>query len=479
MEKRNIFKHFITVGSGTLLNMLMGIFTTPVITRMISPDIYGNYAMFSVYANMAFMVCILGLDQAFIRFYYQDSRTEDSRTERKKALLKFCFLLPVLVVIITGILALLIMWLFNVEITYFSLLIFIAYIQILLFNRFCLLQIRLDYKSGLFSLLSILQKVIFIIIVLSAIFVFGDKRHYFILVTALIISTFIPSIIGMLCSWSSWDWHKTPTRFLENRKGILIYGLPFILTNGVTTLFQAADKLVLNFFCSGSEVGIYASTITLVNIFAVIQTSFNTVWGPLAIEHFESNPEDKEFYRDYSNYMVIIMFFLGISLILCKDFFAFILGEKYREAAFILPFLIFNPIMYTISETTSCGINFFKKSNLNLVAPSIACITNFIGNLLLVPLWGGRGAAISTGISYIIFMIIRTAISEKYYKVGYGLRKFLFFVFLLIVYATYNTFHIFDVTNLLIYLFIICGMAICYRKYIVKGIGILFERFIY
>ena len=131
---------------------------------------------------------------------------------------------------------------------------------------------------------------------------------------------------------------------------------------GITILFQTADKLALNAYGTYSDVGIYSSTMTLVNVFAIVQTSFNTLWAPMAVEHYSKDPNDKSLYYKGNQIITVIMFFIGLTLILFKDVFALLLGEKYREAAYILPFLIFNPIMYTISETTVNGLVCRRKS---------------------------------------------------------------------------------------------------------------------
>ena len=156
-----------------------------------------------------------------------------------------------------------------------------------------------------------------------------------------------------------------------NRIELMKYALPLTVTMGITYLFQALDRLSIQYFCDYSEVGIYASTMSLVNVFAIIQTTFNTLWSPMAIEHYSKDPEDRTFYQKGNQIITVIMFFLGVSLILCKDVFALLLGEKYRAATYILPFLIFHPIMYTISETTVTGINFMKKSNMTVIIAGI------------------------------------------------------------------------------------------------------------
>ncbi|WP_235676335.1 hypothetical protein [Bacillus mycoides] len=70
-----------------------------------------------------------------------------------------------------------------------------------------------------------------------------------------------------------------------------------------------------------------------------------------------------------------------------------ILSPEYSQVAMMVPFLLFYPIMNTVSNT--------------------AAICNIILNMLTVPAFGAVGASIAIGGSYIIFFWIRTLISRK------------------------------------------------------------------
>ena len=105
---------------------------------------------------------------------------------------------------------------------------------------------------------------------------------------------------------------------------------------GITTIFQAIDKMSLNRYCSYEEVGIYSSALTLVHVFAIVQTTFAAIWSPMVVEHYEKEPEDQTFYQKGFRTMSFVMFFIGSSLILCKDLFVLLLGEDYRGSARLL-----------------------------------------------------------------------------------------------------------------------------------------------
>ena len=92
MKKENIFKHFFIIGSGTFINMVLGLITTPIITRLVDPIEYGKLSIFNMYSNIALLVLCLGLDQALVRYYYD----HDDLKYKKKLLFK-CIKLPVIV----------------------------------------------------------------------------------------------------------------------------------------------------------------------------------------------------------------------------------------------------------------------------------------------------------------------------------------------------------------------------------------------
>lgn len=451
MGDKNFLKHFAIIGSGTIINMLLGFLTTPLITRIVDPVEYGQLSIFTMYSGIALMVLCLGLDQALVRYYYE----KDSDSYRRNLLFR-CIKLPIIISVIVSCIFIVLSAKKIVVFEFNTLIIVLLclYTIIQLIYRFSLLLVRLAYKSKLYSTLNIVYKAAYIVIAFPLV-LFMKDGHLLSLIAATILSTVVCMVISIVVQSKLWNFTSIDADECHvSSKELLKYGYPFIISMGITTLFQAIDKISLNMYCSYDEVGIYSATMTLVNIFAIVQSTFNTLWAPMSVENYTKNKEDKSFYQKGNQIITIVMFFFGISLILCKDVFAILLGEEYRAAAYILPFLIFNPIMYTISETTVSGLVFMKKSKLQVVVALGACITNIIGNTILVPQLGCQGAAISTGLSYIVFFTLRTLLSNRYFYVDYKLKKFYTLTAVVGIYALYNTFNPFGIG-------VIVGYAIC------------------
>lgn len=413
-HSRHIIKHFTVIGAGTLLNAFISLLTTPVITRIVDPVEYGQLSIFTMYTSIAVMILCMGLDQALVRYYY-----ENSGLDQKAALLFGCIRLPLLFSSVLSLVVLLLSYggiiTFEFDACIMAFLCVNTITQLI--YRFSLLLVRLDYKSKWYSMLNVLQKAGFAAFALGLLAVVKGN-DFFILAFATTVSFLVSTCISIVLlkdMWKACVRHKAECRI--SQKELLKYAYPYVFSMGITMIFQMIDKISLNIYRSYNEVGIYASAMNLVHIFAIVQTAFNALWAPMAVEHYTKDKEDRRFYQQGNQIITVVMFAIGVSLILCKDVFAVLLGEKYRQAAYILPCLIFNPIMYTISETTVNGLVFMKKSGMQVVVAAGACIVNVLGNRMLVPAMGCQGAAISTGISYIVFFALRTYLSNRYFYV--------------------------------------------------------------
>lgn len=460
MQKNGFLKQFAVIGGGASINLILGLISTPIITRIVDPNEYGQLSIFTMYANIALMIMCMGLDQATVRYYY-----EKDNQKYKQSLLFRCIWFPVVAGLIVSIFVIVLSVLNIINFEFSTIIMMFLCIHTLdqIVYRFSQLIVRLERNVKLFSTLQILQKIAYIIFSLGLCYTIKSD-YLLLLVIATSASYLVCMIVSIVAQKEMWNFRSVELNACNVSMGELLkYASPFILSMGVTTLFQAIDKISLNYFCTYTEVGIYSSTMTLVHVFAVVQTAFNTLWAPMSVEHYIKYPEDKKFHQHANQIITVVMFFFGISLILVKDVFAILLGEKYRKAAYILPFLIFNPIMYTISETTVAGLVFKKKSKLQVVVAVGACATNIIGNAILVPKWGCQGAAISTGISYIVFYLLRTLLGQKYYYVDFKLARFGIITMITSLYAFYNTFVQFSICAVLGYFVCLVALVVLYK----------------
>lgn len=461
MNKNSIIKHFATIGGGTVIVLLVNIITAPIITRLVEPGEYGIQSIFAMYATLAASFLYLGQDQSLLRFFYIKEGEEYKRT-----LLYRCIKYPLLLCMLASGVVFVIKWgnIFEIKYEHWILICLCIYTIVLVIDRFASLLLRLTYKTKMFSAVNIVHRLSYLLI--SVVLICWVRNYYSqILIIATMVAAILSMVLNIFCQRNLWKFKKgCNDKDCVSSLDILKYGMPFIISSGVASIFNVTDKMVVKAYGTYSDVGIYSSALSMINAFAVIQTTFCTLWTPLTLENYEKDPNDRSLYIKGHNIITIIVFAAGLTMICGKDIFVYMLGEKYREASYLLPFLIFNPIMYTVSETTVSGLYFMKKSNMQIIPPLAACIVNLVGNIILVQMLGYKGAAISTGFSYIVFFTVRTVLGRYYYYIGFNLKSYYIMTAILILYAIYNTFFSFNVCTIIGYFFCLFLLILLYRQ---------------
>lgn len=69
-----LLKAFSKYAVGTLLVLIVGFITTPILTRMISTAEMGKYSMFMTLGNLISTLLCLGMDQSYLRFYNDEKK---------------------------------------------------------------------------------------------------------------------------------------------------------------------------------------------------------------------------------------------------------------------------------------------------------------------------------------------------------------------------------------------------------------------
>ncbi len=395
---------------GPILAALLSIIIIPVTTYFILPSEFGKSSLFSTVQSILVAVSYLGLDQAFVVYYYDESN--------KVKLYTNSIILPLIVIVISFLVLPLFIgdisfMLFNSSEYHAVIIGLFSMVPFIVISKFVLLSLRMENKALEYSLASILVN--FATFIITLIFVLFIRRDFLAIVYSAIIGQILASIILIVVyrkyikfSFKLFD----KTLFSK----LLKYGLPFIVTVLVGWALNSMDQIFLRYFSTYEELGFYTLAMRLSNMLLVIQTSFSSFWTPT---YFKWNKDGvpQDMFDKVSQGLSCVMSIMLLSILLFKGLIPILISNTYENSVYILPFLLFYPLFFTMSETTSCGIFLKKKANVTIVIAVGAMITNLALNFLLVPTLGGKGAAIATGISYLVFFWLRTILSRKlWYK---------------------------------------------------------------
>lgn len=163
------------------------------------------------------------------------------------------------------------------------------------------------------------------------------------------------------------------------------------------------DILIIGFFLTEADVGIYSIAVSITLIFqSIIQNSISTVLLPILVKS-----DYKKQIRVTQNYFKLSLFlallFLFSLLIIGQFFITKAYGIEFSSAYLPMIILLIGTL---IKSPTACINSFFKSSGKpeELYKTSIySVIVNIILCFILIPAYSIIGAAISSSISYFIY----------------------------------------------------------------------------
>ena len=461
-KEKSILSHFASIGIGSALSIILSFLMTPIITRTVDPDVLGNFSIYTGRVGIVSSLFYFGLNDALLRFYFS------YKTKKEKiGLLKMCTLIPLGASIIASVI---IVFLSIVNINFINanwstpvMIMFSLNIIAAVCNYQALEMLQNTKQSSIFSLATLMQKIVYFSIAVTTIFI--KNGHFYILIVSNLLSVATSTLIAI--GFTKEYWAFKGIDFPKDYKDILKYSIPIYIYFFIYSVYDVFDKLQIEKHCSDYEVGLYTSVFSIVGVFAIVQTAFATIWKPIQTEHYIEKPDDRVFISKGNRYMTITMFFFGAFVMAFKDILVLFVGEKYRSAASVIPFLVFNPIINTLIGTVTSGIEVSKRSYLRVLIILITLLSEVLLCNLLIPTLGINGAAISMALSLIVQYYLTVFFSNRFYFVDYGIKKSIILVITTVVFAFVNTsIGLSYLTFIILFIYLI-ALYVLYKKDIV------------
>ena len=404
----SILKKLGAFSIGPIVSAFLGFITVPLITNFITTDEYGRCSMFTLAQSAAALSIYLGLDQAFVREFH-------SFSDKIEHLMSNVIRIPLCMVLFIDIVILCIpsrisMILFDTPNEHLAVYLLALMLPCMVFENFGLLKIRMEERGLQYSFFVILLKAL--TLVFTVLLFLSYEKSFRSAVYAIAAAEIITGLALFCATMRHVPLLTEPIdRVLMER--MLRFGLPLLPATMLGWGLTSMDKVMLRTMCNYSELGLYSAAYKIVNVLGYFSAANEIV--------------------------ACIMCAMCFGVLLCKDLVALILGTNFARAVYIFPFIMLYPIMYTMSETTAVGISFARKTGYNILISSISAGTNIILNYLLIPDLGGVGAAIATGVSYIVFFWGRTLVSrKKWYR--FPIQKYLLYTAVILLNCGLHTF---------------------------------------
>lgn len=459
-KKTGVLTEFLEFFYGNAVVLLLGFVSLPLMTRILSTPEYGRTSLFLSAVSIIYIFAILGLDQSYIRYFYSENVDE-------RKLFSQCLRAPLMLIIVLSLVYLIFSDRFNIilfgksgpDVTALV----IGYTVTSVFERFLFLNIRMQQRGKLYSNLNIATKCLNIGFIIAFAFLLGDDFRVG------LYSQTLPLVIitgGLLAAYAVGGRGYSPRPHTVTQKELLGYGIPFVPMLLMEWLLSSMDKWSIRFLNDFSETGVYSSAMQIMTILLTLKITYVAFWSPVAMKKYEQEDDEKarDFFADMFQKVQFLCMLAAFGITAARALIVLILGEKYRAASHIIPFLALMPVLSILFEMTGQGIKFKKKPVYFNYASGVAIVINLVGNLALVPRWGGTGAAVATAFTYIVYFSIGTYFAGKCYPVGYDYRNFAVALIAYIAYAAYATVTQNEWASIATGIILILGLLIINRK---------------
>lgn len=394
---------------GPILGAAISLLQVPILTYFLSTTEYGKAGLFQ---NMVLMIptfIYIGIDQAYTREYHQ---ANDHRRLMQQALVVPMAVGALMMAIFIIFDKFLSNFLFGSPDYYYIVWYAAAWIFATIIERFILLTIRMQERALEYSLTTFLLKVGTFAV--SLIFIFLHWTDFRVVVYGLLFGQIVVDIIMFLkyrqlldFKGFEFDWPLI--------KAMFIFGLPLMIAGAMSSVLNGLDQFFLRIYSTFADNGVYSVGLRIAGVIGIIKTAFTSFWVPTAYRWYQEKKSIKH-YKYISDMILLILTFLFYGVLLFREPIGWFLSLKdpgYNDVKYIIGLLVFPHIMYTLSETTTLGIVFSRKTHYNIYISLLTIIPNVLINLALTPLLGYKGAAMASTMAYIMFYLARTFYSKR------------------------------------------------------------------
>lgn len=405
---KSFIKKFVGFSIATWVTFALSFIAAPISTRLFDPDVHGKINIFNTYSNLIGLLVLLGLDQAYARFF-----NERPNNRSKGYLFTFCLSITYSFIFVLFVVALPIRdWL---SATLFdeqdNLLLALLFVSVFCSStlRYLNLSYRMEQNIKMYTIQGILNAFVsrFLYICVG----FWDPSYK----PALIVLTISHALLAasyVFIQRSRFEWIRKWDRKFSSE--MFRFAVPLIPVSVLSWANSSVPQIVMQKTMDYYSIGIFTSAMGLANMILMIQAGFNTFWVPYTYENYKT--QTGQFFKVH-RYLVCVLTLFALLLVCSQDVVFLLLGEKYRAAKAFFPFLILGPTCYVIGEVAGVGINISKKTYLNLYVFAGSILVNIILCLFLRIPFGVAGIAMATSVAAITSMVIKTLLGERHYKV--------------------------------------------------------------
>lgn len=385
--------------SRTLLNIAFPLITYPYITRILSPVGIGQYEFSKSIVSYFILISALGITQYAIRegAAIRNDKNEASKLYNEVFSLNIYSTIVAYMLLFFTLAVVTSLHQYTFLILIFSLQMFFSTISVeWLFNI---------YED--FAYITIRSFIVQIISVLLMFMFVKTEKDVVIYTWITTLSTGGAYIFNYMYAKKYTQLHIVSLKkVMPHLKSVMT----LFFVSIASTIYMSSDVTIIGFISGNYYVGIYSIAVKIYTITRQLTTSMLSTTIPKASLYFNSN-RIKEYNLLLNNILGMLLTFVLPSVIgilfLKTNIVSIIAGNSYSASSTSLGILAVGLLFSVISSFIINAVLLVqRKEDIILKIATISAIVNIVLNLVMVPFFQERGAAVSTVISEILMVIL-------------------------------------------------------------------------
>ncbi len=393
-------------GSGILLsaNLLSKgatILMLPLLTAILSPELYGEAALVATLISLISMIALSGMEHSYARAFFGTNNASSAQVEMLIWRRSFWH------GIAGAALAALIWALYSrSQVGLHTELTSLIALGVCGTMFATLAQVRarlLGHYNRMAAGLVIASILSYAVIYLFAL---RPATAVFALVTGSVVLVWVSGLSQKIPNGRKLLDNTHPADETETKK-ILAVGLPVIVTGPAFWVVGSADRWFLSANATTAEVGIYAIGVSFGTLGMILNSAVLSVWVPEIVREYESKA-DKAYkaFGQAKRLLILAYAFMWVAItVLSPDLIRLLVDEQYHNAKVVVPWIAGGVFFYGCAHLFNTV--FLLERNMNTVAAiwAAAILLSLASNMWAVPRYGMTGAA---AVQCLVFSITAT-----------------------------------------------------------------------
>ncbi len=400
-------------GFGQALGRGVQFLLVPVLTRALTPDVYGVSDLVLAYSQFVVLVLVFGTDAALVRFFYQEPDHE-ARRRMISTSLALRVGLGTLAMLAIGLLAMPLSGPLIGSDAYRKYIrigaLTLPWSLLVLFSNDVL---RVTLQPVKYVGLNLAQAAITAALSLWLVV----ERHLG--VAGILYGKLGGDLAAALLGLALIRLNLTPRLDFSTLRRMLRFGAPLIPASFMYGVISAADRYALQHFRTLQEVGVYAVAVKFFSLVMLGVSAFSLAFFPFA--HARSgSPEAPRLYAVVlARYVALATLGAMLAGLFAPEALQWLVPAAYQAAARPALLLTFAAVAYGAYYVACLGVQLSLRTSLLVWTAVLGALGAVAANLILTPRLGAPGAAAATLIGNLTLAVGTYAVSQRVHWLPY------------------------------------------------------------